>query len=45
MIAYLGMPMLKFDYGIMDSIHSYMHGDFILGTNGNKSIIEGSTVY
>ena len=36
MIAYLGMPMLKFDYGIMDSIHSYMHGDFILGTNGNK---------
>lgn len=25
MIAYLGMPMLKFDYGIMDSIHSYMH--------------------
>lgn len=34
--AYLGQPMLIFDYGIMDSIHTYMHGDFLFGTNPAK---------
>lgn len=34
--AYLGQPMLIFDYGIMDSIHTYMHGDFLFGTNPTK---------
>lgn len=34
--SYLGQPMLTFDYGVMDSIHTYMKGDFMFGTNPER---------